>query len=62
MPSPHPIDIHVGLRIRQRRRLLDMSQQTRSGLFRTAAVPDRQTRGHPPADRCPKLAAMWNAG
>jgi transcriptional regulator with XRE-family HTH domain len=28
MPSPHPIDIHVGLRIRQRRRLLDMSQQT----------------------------------
>jgi hypothetical protein len=62
MPSPHPIDIHVGLRIRQRRRLLDMSQQTRSGLFRTTAVPDRQTRGHPPADRCPKLAAMWNAG
>jgi transcriptional regulator with XRE-family HTH domain len=28
MPSPHPIDVHVGLRIRQRRRLLDMSQQT----------------------------------
>ena len=28
MPSRHPIDIHVGLRIRQRRRLLDMSQQT----------------------------------
>ena len=26
-PSPHPIDIHVGLRIRQRRRLLGMSQQ-----------------------------------
>jgi transcriptional regulator with XRE-family HTH domain len=24
----HPIDMHVGLRIRQRRRLLDMSQQT----------------------------------
>jgi transcriptional regulator with XRE-family HTH domain len=26
-PSPHPIDIHVGLRIRQRRRLLGMSQE-----------------------------------
>jgi transcriptional regulator with XRE-family HTH domain len=28
MPSPHPIDIHVGLRIRQRRRLLGMRQET----------------------------------
>jgi transcriptional regulator with XRE-family HTH domain len=27
MPSPHPIDIHVGLRIRQRRRFLGMSQE-----------------------------------
>jgi transcriptional regulator with XRE-family HTH domain len=27
MPSPHPIDVHVGLRIRQRRRFLDMSQE-----------------------------------
>jgi transcriptional regulator with XRE-family HTH domain len=28
MPSPHPIDVHVGLRIRQRRRLLGMRQET----------------------------------
>jgi transcriptional regulator with XRE-family HTH domain len=27
MPSPHPIDVHVGLRIRQRRRFLGMSQE-----------------------------------
>jgi transcriptional regulator with XRE-family HTH domain len=28
MPSPHPIDVHVGLRIRQRRSLIGMSQET----------------------------------
>jgi transcriptional regulator with XRE-family HTH domain len=28
MPSPHPIDVHVGLRIRQRRSLLGMTQET----------------------------------
>jgi transcriptional regulator with XRE-family HTH domain len=27
MPSPHPIDVHVGLRIRQRRSLLGMSME-----------------------------------
>ena len=28
MPSPDPIDVHVGLRIRQRRVLLGMSMET----------------------------------
>jgi transcriptional regulator with XRE-family HTH domain len=28
MPSPHPIDVHVGLRIRHRRRFLGMRQET----------------------------------
>jgi transcriptional regulator with XRE-family HTH domain len=28
MPSPHPIDVHVGLRIRQRRILLGMTKET----------------------------------
>src|SRR5713226_4980547 len=28
MPSPHPIDVHVGLRIRERRSLLGMTQET----------------------------------
>src|SRR5882757_7802123 len=27
MPNPHPIDVHVGLRIRQRRRFLGVSQE-----------------------------------
>ncbi len=58
--SPHPIDIHVGLRIRQRRSLLGMTQTALGATFgRSHSLIQKYESGFPsvPASDLFRLAA-----